>query len=251
MLPFDVSTIESSRLKDDTTCAAGSGRFVLVPGYRGDRDADGDEHGVYYAVLESGTGTMTSRAWITDIDVVDDDDMDVRVVHVDQPIRFSGADVLLNKSSISTALTGTHGFSSGVITGHPGFVLENIDSEAAPEVVVDMEWTCSDSGGLDWEGDAGFVLDLDSMGCGIEQKLVMRPTPHFLRFQIYGDPTHDKRIFTNVVSTGRAFNTEVLGVDVKGVLTSVSPTQATLQIDHIKLGSVELCTADTYTLPAL
>lgn len=136
-LTLNGQTTDSFRMTDpDATCTAGSGRFVLIPTYVGDHDADGYLHGVYFAAQESGAGTMTNHAWVTEIDVVDDDGIDVSVVHADELIGFDDDDVLENVSSISTALSGTHTFSSGTVSGHPGFVLADIPSADDPEVTV-------------------------------------------------------------------------------------------------------------------
>lgn len=245
-------TLEALRADDgDTTCSAGSGRFALLPSYVGDLDDDDYEHGVYYAVQDTGTGTMTSMAWVTEIEVVDDDGLDLRVVHADELIGFDSSDVVVGRTSISTALTGTHNFSTGVITGHPAFVVEDIPAAQVPEIVVDMTWSCSSSGGINYQVAQGYVLDLDEIGCDVEQKLVMRPETNFLRWQVYGDPTHDVKTFTNTVPAGRTFSASHLGVAVTGVLTATTETYATLQLDTIKVGGVDVCTPDTYTLPAL
>lgn len=238
------------RVSDNAVCSAGSGTFQLLATRGRDWDHDDAYRVSLLPVQIDGTGVMTNAAWVTQIDVVEDQGYTLKVVQPDQPILWDLTDHL-GVSTGSFTLSATNGFDEEEVSGNPVFVAEEIDPEDAGGMVVDMEWTCDVAPTVTQA--LGYVIPLDEIGCGYPQKLVMRlyGDPLWVAFEIYGNPNLAWAMPTTPASGGaRAFTTGVGGLVVSGLILSHDNTDAEVELTSMTWYNVPVCDEDTYTFDA-
>ena len=231
-------------------CTSGSGRFRMLVHDWADADGDGDAIGLLVPIMTSGTGVMTKHAWVDSIAVVTEDVDSLRVVDVDEGVRFVD-DALVDASSISTVLSGTTTFSSGEITGRPAIVAEGWSASGAPDVELDIAWTCSTDPFHYQPQPPGYVFSLDDIGCSWNQDVVVRNGPGRFLWQARGDATAELESPTTEDMYGNLEFTLTFGsFEMVGEATSVGPQSATFDLSSITYAGVPVCTTGTYTFPA-
>ncbi|MCK6505858.1 hypothetical protein L6R53_21135 [Myxococcota bacterium] len=248
----ELKNISADRVvEEDHACAAGSGSFTLFPLGMHDRDGDGSATVMMLPVMTEGTGTMTMNAWVTSLTVVDDEGYDLRIVDPGFDLVQGSDDLVAGLSSHSTLVTGTHSFSSGEHSGFAPFVIEELDPPDIEDLAVDMTWTCS-SGAATVSRDQGYILDLDDLGCGVDQKLVMRVLngPNRIHWELYGTAHVTKVTPTVNGAGGRDFSLAIGPLLVAGTVTSWDSTDAEVTFTTIEYDGVDVCDEGSYTLPA-
>ncbi|HNH49028.1 MAG TPA: hypothetical protein PKY30_18430 [Myxococcota bacterium] len=247
------STASTAYTSSNAECAAGSGRFFLVPILRHNRDFDGSEHVAFLPIQKTGTGVMTRQAWISAITPVNlPSGGTLRVVKQVSLFTFNGEDALYNATNISTVLpSGTTNFGANVLRGDPPFVGEELNPSNITSYEVDMTWTCG-TGGTPKTLPQGYQFRLSDIGCSGNQKFTLRyaTNPKRVYLELYGSPNYQLVEPTTTTSTGEAFAFDKPTFQVDATVLSTSSTQATVRIDEISLSGVELCTPGTYTFEA-
>lgn len=236
---------------EDHTCTAGSGTFTLLPVVVMDRDGDGAVSVTFLPAQLDGTGTLTMNAWITGITVNEDAGNDLRLL--DPGVSFSRGynDLISGLSSMSTLVSGTHTFSTGEHSGFAPFVVEEMDKGDIGDLEVELTWTCG-SGATAQARPSGYVVDLESMDCGVEQDLVMRVlnSPNRVQWELYGAANYSKVVGTVNAVDGREFTLQRGDLYVKGTVRDWDATEAEVRFDAISYDGVDLCETGTYTFPA-
>ncbi|MCK6507962.1 hypothetical protein L6R53_32110 [Myxococcota bacterium] len=233
-------------------CTAGSGRFTLLPRYLADVDNDGDYQAVFDVVQSSGSGTMRRADWVTDIVLVEGQGRSLRVLRDGKTAAFNGSDQLINASTESTAITGTHTFSTGVIPGYPLFVTSETDLDDLYEMEVDLEWSCEASPGTVSGLSTGYIIPTETIGCGTVQDLVLRVynSPNRVHIEQYGYPQHKVVIPTSNTPSGRRFVYDWNYFHLDATLEDWDSSSADIRIDQMKWDGTNVCDADSYTFQA-
>lgn len=252
-LEMPVTAASERKKTSGSTCTSGNGTFSLIPLNWHDNDHDGERHVAFLPVFKSGTGTPHRQSWVTRIDLPDDAGYTLRVVKTGQQLAYDNTDALISPTSSSFAVAeGTNTFTSGVIDGYPLFGVSELDSAHADAFEVDMWWTCG--GPADTVArPAGYVIDLDAIGCGVDQKLVIRKhlSPDRVTIEPYGAPSETKSRSLVPVTGGERFYFGWGEMKTKVKITSTTPTHMQATIEVLKNNDVNICTAGTYTFPAL
>lgn len=147
---------------------------------------------------------------------------------------------------------GTNTFTSGVVDGYPLFGVSELDSADADAFEVDMWWTCG--GPADAVSrPTGYVVDLNAIGCGVDQKLVLRKhlNPDRVTIEPYGAPSETKSRALVPANGGERFHFSWGDMHTKVKITSTTPSQMQATIELLQNNDVNICTAGTYTFPAL
>lgn len=238
------------RAPEDSDCASGSGRFKLVPAIYQNRDQDSGSTVQLLPFQVSGTGVMTGQAWVTQIDKVSaPTGKTIRVLKTDAAYGFDSSDALANASTVSIAITSQHAISSGVVSGNPPFVLEEIADADFSAASVDMTWSCG-SGAASVSPSQGYSFSLEDIGCdGALQRMTIRvPTsPNRLEIEQYGNPNWSYVTPTTTVQDGKAFSVGLGDFNMDGVVLSAGGSNAQVRLDNIQFGGVDICTTGTYT----
>ena len=241
----------------DSTCVAGSGRFQLIPRRLIDRDDDSSSSVILSPVQVSGSGALTGHAWITDLDIVEDQDQDLRVIKPNAQFRFDSADTLVDQAVVSLPLQATNDFTSGAVSGGAPFVAVEILDTTTADFVVDLQWTC---GTLPPSAERvpyqGYTVSPEDLGCTCSwvQELTVRPFPHavpkYLDIERYGHVEDRVRVRLEAVPAGHDFDHRIGTLRLRGTLTSYDSNSATIDLDEASVDGVNICTTGTYTLPA-
>lgn len=244
----------SSKSADaDTSCTSGSGRFRLAAWQRDDKDADGDYGYTLIPIKKSGTGTMTNAAWVTNIDIVEDESLQLHVQKIDEQLFFTSADLIEDKANMVHTLSasGTNTFGVGLVRGNPSFVVEDAPLGTAA-FEVDMSWTCSSSGFANVSQTTGYVVNSDDLGCGYDQDIVVRPIAggDRVQLQVYGNPLVKLEVPTQINGTERDFTFSRGALQLEGSLVSWNGTSAVVDVDVMKAGVLNVCSTGRYTLNA-
>ncbi len=232
-----------------TDCVAGSGRFRLVTYRHGDFDRDGDSHINLLPLQQSGSGVMTSGAWVTSIDVVNDEGLELMVIKANQDFQIADDDSLIDGSTMAIVLGGQQSFSPGIIGGNPPFFAEQVPANTQANLQVDMSWVCDMAGVEAISQPQGYVLDLNDVGCGVPQKITMRPLSDRIVWEIYGNPAYDKETPTISTPAGERFLFAYDMLVVRGTLIEATSVDATLMLDEILWDDAAICSTGIYTLP--
>mgnify|MGYP007066201706 CR=1 FL=1 len=251
---FDLDLVDLSGARSSTAssdCTSGSGRFDLLPVARGDHDGDGDFYTSFVPIQRTGTGVMTNQAWVTSVILVDDNGNDLRVIEDGEDFVWNSSDQLVNYSSISTAITGQHSFSQGVISGNPPFVAWGSPRADLDDMVVDMAWSCG-TGGNTVTRAQGWQFKLSDIGCDPVQKITMRyaTSPNRIEFEPYGNPNLAVVAPATTTQDGKAFSVDLWGLVLEGTLTDWDANEASVTFDSIEFLGDSACTADDYTFNA-
>jgi len=239
------------RANPDHVCLPGSGRFSLLSKAFFDRDGDGV--GVLEAVpvQVSGGGQMTTAAWISTIDVVQDGGYDLRVIESDALFSFDALDMLVDSEEVSFAVEATNAYSPGEVGGHPPFVIEELHIDEAGPMLVDMSWTCGASAEEVLQ-PPGYVLELSQLGCGVPQDLVVRPLGGGERvaFELYGLPNIHVDAALEQSARGQEFSLERGGFAAAGAILASGPAMATVVFDELSYLGAPVCSTGSYGLLA-
>lgn len=251
-IELDLGVTYDARTSPEATCTAGSGRFVLFPRYLNDVDNDGEYQGVFDAVQISGTGKMRRADWVTEIELVEDNGNDLRVLKAGQTGRFNRSDQLLNANTVSAAITGTHMFSTGVIPGYPLFTANEIGFPGRWSMEVDMEWSCNGSPTTLSGLPTGYIVPTETIGCDAVQDLVLRVlnSPNRVHIEQYGYPQHKIVVPTTTTPSGRRFVHEWNFFRLDATVESWNGSSATVRIDEMTWDGVDVCEEDTYVFQA-
>lgn len=251
-IEFELAATYDSATAPAAGCTSGSGTFSLLPRTMIDRDGDGDYQAVFDVVQTSGTGTMRRADWITDIELVEDKGKDLRVLHDGQTARFNGSDQLLKATTVSTAITGTHSFSTGTIPGYPLFVASEISPADRWEMQVDLDWSCETSPSTVSGLSTGYIVPTETIGCDTVQDLVLRvyDSPNRVHIEQYGYPQHKVVIPTSNTPSGRRFVYDWNYLHLDATLEDWDSSSADVRIDELKWDGTDVCDADSYTFQA-
>jgi hypothetical protein len=241
----------------DAACAAGSGRFVLVPSHRSDYDGDGLATRVLAPVMISGQGTLTGAAWIEQISVVVPPATgSLRVVHGQVGgLRIGADDRVANRASEVTTLTSGATTFGETVSGTSPFVQERYVPLSGPFPTVDLEWTC---GTLPEDrvlpAPTGFVLALDDLECSASatQKLILRigmqSGEPAASVELYGAPRSRIRVPAEAVQGGVKVTYQRQGVDVEAIVRPSGPQGPTLDVQYVRYQGVDVCEAGVVPL---
>ena len=240
------------RVDEATTCAPGSGRFRFLPAKSWDRDEDGLIGAELVPVRMSGTGELTSAAWITSVKVVEGAHLAPRIIKVDEDFAPDAADRLVDAEAVSIRASAAGRVAEGVLSGYAPFVVEGVDRADLGELVVDLGWTCGEGGAPAADRGDGTVLDLAAAGCGVDQRLVLRPAADHLRVELYGDPNHVMKVPATRIGGALVFDHERDRLSLAGALSPTSPTGgAVLRLDRATWLGLPLCEEGRHALRAL
>ncbi len=238
-------------------CLSGSGSFFLAPVDLYDQDGDGSFAAVHRPIMLSGSGTLTNAAWITSIELTDPLPVGLRVIRANHPFTFDDGDHLNAPGVVGIALSGSQQqFATGVISGLPAFVADEVPATADMDAQVDMTWQCSSTTPLEEVFlDAGYTFSLGDIGCSTSpvQKFTIRPVPalapKYLAVELYGDIWSRQIAYLRLHGNEQRFNVRRGPLHVKGALLSMGPNGAQLRLDQIEWNGSSVCSTGTYTLP--
>ncbi len=234
-------------------CSSGGGRFQLVPIQAANNDGDDRYSIVYMPIQKTGGGVMTRASWVTSIDSINiPSGYTIRVIHSDSTFSWGSNDELVNASQISTVLGASNTFNSGVIDGNPIFVVEEVSDTDLMDFSLDIQWTC---GGAYTAANSpqGYQFRLSDIGCtGYNQRLTLRyaSSPNRVSLEQYGTSAVSRTEPTATVVDGEAFVFDREGLLIDGVLLSHSPSSATVRLDTIQAGGINVCQTGTYVFSA-
>ena len=239
-------------------CEAGSGRFQLLPRRLIDHDGDGAFAAILTPIQISGTGRLTGDAWITAINLVEDQGKTLRVIKPNWAFRFDEADALVDKNMLSIILHATTPFLVGAVSGGAPIVLEEVPGTTKTNFQADLTWTC---GTVPPQGErhpsAGYVVSPQALGCsnGWKQQFTVRPVPYLapshLYLERYGHVEDREPIrLSPAVGGGYAFDHRRGNIRLRGTLSSFTANTATVALAEASVGGVNVCVPGTYTLAA-
>lgn len=236
---------------DEALGASGSGTFQLIPLRARDRDHDGSASVTFVPIQIDGTGVMTNLAWVTQIDVVEDQGYTLKVVKPDQEILWNDLTDELGISTDAFTLSEENPFDEEDVSGNPVFVVEEMDPDDAGGLQITMTWS-ADVGPTLIQAP-GYVFSLDDIGCDGPQRFVMRlyGDPLWVAFELYGNPNLSWAMPTTPAGgSGRAFSTSARGLALAGVVLSHDSQDAEVVLTTIAWQNLGVCEEDTYTFPA-
>jgi hypothetical protein len=240
----------------EVSCEAGAGRFRLVPRRLVNYDADSRFSVILSPIQVSGTGHMTGAAWITDLDVVEDQGVALRIMKPSPGFRFDSGDQLVDQSINSMALSPTNSWLEGTVSGGAPVVGVELLGTTTADFEVDLEWTC---GTVPVQGERhpsqGYLVKPASLDCtgAWKQWFTVRPVPYlapkYLHLERYGH-VEDRQTIRLSPATGGGWNFDHKRGDfrLKGKLASYSSTGASLVLDEVSIAGIDVCDAGTYTL---
>ncbi|MFT5582547.1 MAG: hypothetical protein ACI9VR_000123 [Cognaticolwellia sp.] len=234
-----------------SACTSGNGTFKLLPLSWGDSDNDGDKHMRLLPVMTSGTGTPHRQSWVTRVDLPDDEGYSLYVVKSGQRLAYDDADQLVSAASSTFGIAeGTNTYTTGVIDGFPIFGVSDMDVADAAAFEVDMWWTCGGPADVITK-PTGYVVDLDAIGCGVDQELVLRKhsSPNRITLEPYGAPSEKIGSPLVPVAGGERFTHRRGELEIEVKITSTTPTAMTATIEELSFEGLNVCTAGTYTFP--
>jgi hypothetical protein len=249
-LQFHVSSTSYEDTTSEADCTSGSGRFFLLPLTGRDNDGDGRYHGNYFPIQVSGTGTMTRKAWITNITPYSwPSGVGLKAIKTFGNFFFTSADLLKNPSSTSVSISGNTSIDSGILPGQPMFAVEEVLEANIGTLQVDMTWSCTRTAST-VSKPQGYQFRLSTIGCPANQKFTLRyaTSPNRVYLEPYGLPDMNVVEPTTTTTEGKAFVIEHSGLMIDGTLVSTSSSQAVLDIDAITWQGENACTPGTYTL---
>lgn len=241
----------------ESTCEAGSGRFRLIPRRLVNKDADAYASVIMTPIQISGTGALTGEAWITSLDIVEDQGKTLRILKPNRNFHFNGTtDMLEEKNTVSLLLLAENDFIVGKISGGAPIVVEEIAIATTPDFEVDLTWSC---GTVPVAGERhpsqGYMVspaDLDCTGDWV-QEFTLRPIPYlspqWLHAERYGHVEDREAIkLTPAVAGGYNFDHKRGVVRFRGNISSMSPNGATLTVTEASVAGVNVCDTGTYSL---
>ncbi len=227
------------------SCAAGTGRFQLLPVEAADLNGDGNARMLYLPAQLSGSGRLTNSAAVSTISLVDDSGYPLRVLKRNAEARFLVNDLLQTPSSAATLLTGQHSFASAPIRGMPKFAHPPMPTGTVIDAQVDLTWSCASADTVVTRSQ-GYSIALSAMGCPAVQRVTMRPGSNTVRFEMYGNGSY--AVSASMGSDG-SFSVSRDGVSVTGKLLSTGSNGASVQLQTATFYGVSQCTPGTYTWP--
>jgi hypothetical protein len=256
--PVLVDTTARRMIPPNSTCAAGSGTFKLLPRRLIDHDEDGSMAVVFDPIMMSGTGEMTGAAWIRSARMVSGGGLGMRVLKTNRPFVVDALDQLTDAAVISRAVTGTTTtFLSGVISGVPPFFMPDTSGTQPMNPKVELAWDCSMPLPADeFNAALGFSFDLGDLGCGSQwtQRFTARPVPTLAPDKLVLEPygaaaNHRTLALEPAVGGGYKFNQIVGGLLMKGRVNSFDANQGmSVTIDKVQYAGASMCTPGTYLL---
>ncbi len=248
---YSVAGRRATSLEAD--CSSGSGSFKLAPIQASDGDGDGKYSVAFMPIMTSGSGVMTRASWVNTIDNLSiPAGYTLRVIHSDTDFRWSASDLLVNPSAVSTALSTSNTFNSGLIDGNPIFVVSEVAEDDLLDFSLNMSWTCGGNATA-VSSPQGYQFALSDIGCtGYDQKLTLRyaTNPGRVSLEQYGTAAVSRTEPTSTVVDGEAFVFDRENFLIDGVLLSHDGTQAQVRLDTIQINGVNVCQTGTYTFLA-
>ncbi len=231
-------------------CSAGTGTFQLIPMRARDKDDDDSYRVTLLPVMIAGTGVMTNAAWVTQIDIVEDQGNALKVVQPDEPIVWDPDDTL--GSTVGTfTLDAENPFDVEEVSGHPVFVVEEVDLDNVGQMQVEMAWSCGTAPTVSQA--QGYVISLNALDCSLPEKLVMRTygNPLWVSFEQYGNPNYSLAVPTTPAGgDDLAFTVHVGLLEVEGTLLSHDSQDAEVALTTITWDGVGICDEGTYVFNA-
>jgi hypothetical protein len=193
---------------------------------------------------------MTNEAWVTGIVKVSDGGLSMYALKPNQTFIINGSDQGVDLGTKAVAITGTHNFQTGVISGNPPFFVGEKSPTTTYNLRVDMTWSCEsdDSTWTVLDRPTGYQFSLDDIGCDVKQSVTLRPltSPNRIEWSIYGNP-NDFQV-TPMSSGNFVFDYE--GLFVEGTVNSYNGSSASVDLDTIELDGSPICDTGTYTFYA-
>ena len=252
---FDWSYTSRRMAPVNSTCSAGSGEFQLVPRRRVNKDNDSSSSLSLVPVQISGSGTMTSAAWINQIHIVEDQGATLRVVKLNKSYAFSSSDHLVAPLDTVALMSSTTTFANGVLTGGAPFVVEEVPNSTTNDFRVDMTWTCDTLGDTEVVSPPqGYTFSLSDLGCygSWPQKITIRPVPYgdaqSMQVELYGMVWGDLNPKLVENDGERDFSFSRSGLQVSGALLSYDGQGASIRLDSASYLGVNLCSTGTYSI---
>lgn len=227
--------------------SSGSGNFYLIPLRARNKDADANHRVTMLPIQLTGTGVMTNLSWVTQIDIIEDNGLTLKVIEPNEDIVFDAADQLGGTVDAVT-LSAENPFSTSEISGNPIFVAEEVDLDDTVGLEVYMEW--SNGSGPTLSQAQGYEFSLEDIGCDdYPQKFVIRMygDPLWVAFEQYGNPNYSFAMPTTAAGGGgRAFSFGRGMLYVAGVVHSHDSQDAEVEFTTINWDGSGICTPDTY-----
>lgn len=240
----------------ESSCSAGSGRFRLIPRRAINKDGDSNYSLILTPIQVTGTGRLTGAAWITDLDIVQDQGKTLRIIQPNVTFRFNETDHLVDKDENSIVLSATNDWTEGAISGGAPIIGEEFPGTTTVNFIADMEWTC---GTVPVQGERhpsqGYVIDPADLDCigSWKQQFTVRPVPYLaptkLVLERYGHVEDRESIPLTSGVLGYSFDYTRGDFHVSGRLATYDAEGATLVIDDASVDEVSLCDPGTYSLP--
>jgi hypothetical protein len=247
------------RVPSNSQCVAGSGQFQLVPRWVLNKDNDSNRSVILKPIQKSGTGVMTSAAWISNITIIEDQGKQYNVSRFNKAYSFDENDQIVNELvNTIPLLQNSTNFMPGMIPGSTSFLLSEVHKDTIVDFIVDIDWTCGTV--LTQEEvypSQGYTFSLSDVGCvgSWPQKFTMRPLPfgaaNRLSIERYGSYQGQETLFLTQGPNGEdLFSYQVGAIDIQGELISYDSTVgASIRIDVAEWDGYTVCTPGTYTLP--
>lgn len=240
----------------DSQCTAGSGRFRLLPREIINYDGDTDWSIVMTPIQTSGTGALTGHAWITSLDVVEDQGQTLRILKPVSGFEFTRSDdQLAQPNVVSFPINPTNSWTSGVISGNAPIVGLEIPSTTTNNLELDLEWECGTVAiPQERTPPQGYLVDPDAIDClgDIPQIFTVRPVPAIsptkLIVERYGYSDDRHAIPLTTTNGIHSFNHRRGDFHVKGSISSLTANGAVLALDKVEQNGIPLCIPGTHTI---
>jgi len=240
----------------ESDCTAGSGNFRLVPRRMINHDGDSNFSLILTPIQLTGTGVMTGAAWITELDIIEDQEQSFRIIKPNATFRFDEDDELVDANMVSIALLDQNDWSTGVVSGGAPIVAEELAGTVDADFRASIEWSC---GTVPPAGQRnppqGYVVDMDDLDCtgSWKQKFTIRPVPYAsptrLHIERYGHVEDREMAILRSTGNGYAFQLRRGEFNIRGVLSSYNSQGATLVLNELSVDGQNVCDTGTYSLP--
>ena len=238
----------------EANCAPGNGRFKLVPRRFYNYDDDSDYTAVLVPVQMTGTGRLTGGAWITDLNIVEDQGQNLRIM---KPGKFTinSTDSLVDASTKSIPLQNTNDWPTGVVSGTAPIIGVELPNSTIANFEADLQWTCGNAEQVNHP--KGYTFSMQDLGCEDPwvQTFTIRPMPfvdpvklHFNRYGEAGDFL-EVELLRNV--DGDYDFDHVRGeMLIRGTITDFDSVNMHVDIHEISYDGINQCTIGTVIFPA-